>query len=167
MRTVKITTPIDRELLKTLDVGDLILITGEMYTARDTAHKLMTREGQIPIDLNDKIIYYAGPAPAPPGYPVGSIGPTTSSRMDVYTEDMLKAGVAVTIGKGPRSDEIKPLFAKYNAVYLSALGGIGALLATKVVSAEAVAFEHLGPEAVYRLEVTEFPAIVVISTHSL
>ena len=164
MKTVKITTPVDRKKLRELKNGDLVLITGEMFTARDSAHKLIVEDNEIPFDLNDKIIYYAGPAPAPPGRPIGSIGPTTSSRMDVYTEGMLQLGVAIAIGKGPRSEETAEAFKKHGAVYLSALGGIGALLATKVVSAEVVAFAHLGPEAVYRLEVVDFPAIVVVDT---
>jgi len=162
VRKIKLNTPIERDELKQLEAGDMVFVSGEIFTARDAVHHLIVCEGEIPIDLNDRIIYYAGPAPAPPGHPIGSIGPTTSSRMDVYTEEILKVGVAVTIGKGPRSDDVKPIYAKYGALHLSALGGVGALLATKVKSAEVVAFSHLGPEAVYRLVVEDFPAIVSI-----
>ncbi|HOO97332.1 MAG TPA: FumA C-terminus/TtdB family hydratase beta subunit [Caldisericia bacterium] len=164
MKIHNITTPVDRKQLLELEAGDMVAISGEIYTARDAAHKLIVEGSEIPFDLNDLIIYYAGPSPAPHGKPIGSIGPTTSSRMDAYTPAMLSMGVAITIGKGPRSDETIEAFRKYNAVYLAALGGAGALLASKVNHAEIVAFSHLGPEAIYKLEVEDFPAIVAVDT---
>lgn len=164
MKTHKITTPIDRKQLTEFRAGDMVTISGEIYTARDAAHKLIVEGSEIPFDLNDLIIYYAGPSPAPPGKPIGSIGPTTSSRMDTYTPAMLAMGVAITIGKGPRSEKTIEAFRKFNAIYLAALGGAGALLASKVSHAELIAFPHLGPEAIYKLTVEDFPAIVAVDT---
>lgn len=159
------TTPIDKKVLKDLKAGEEILISGTIYTARDSAHKLLTQlisEGkQLPFELKGSIIYYAGPAPTKPGEIVGSIGPTTSYRMDPYTPDILNEGAAILIGKGSRSKLVKSSLLKNNAIYCAALGGAGALLASKVKSISVVAFPELGPEAIYKLEVENFPVIVV------
>lgn len=147
-----------------LKAGDRILLSGVIYTARDAAHKrlfeMIKGKEALPFDLKNSIIYYCGPAPARPGDAIGSCGPTTSSRMDVYTPALLSMGVKATIGKGPRSDEVKEALKKNQAVYLAATGGVAALLSRKVKKAELVAFSDLGPEAIYRLDVIEFPVIV-------
>lgn len=159
------TTPIDKKVLKDLKAGEEILISGTIYTARDSAHKLLTQlisEGkQLPFELKGSIIYYAGPSPTKPGEVVGSIGPTTSYRMDPYTPDILNEGAAILIGKGSRSNLVKSSLLKNNAIYCAALGGAGALLASKVKNISLVAFPELGPEAIYKLEVENFPVIVV------
>jgi fumarate hydratase subunit beta len=158
-------TPIDKKILKDLKSGQEILITGTIYTARDSAHKLLTqliREGQqLPFELKGAIIYYTGPSPTKPGEIVGSIGPTTSYRMDPYTPDILKEGAAILIGKGSRSKNVKDSLLENDAIYCAALGGAGALLASKVKSISVVAFPELGPEAIHKLEVEEFPVIIV------
>lgn len=158
-------TPIDKKVLKDLKAGEAIYISGTIYTARDSAHKLLTqliKEGKkLPFELKGSIIYYAGPAPTKPGEVVGSIGPTTSYRMDPYTPDILNKGAAILIGKGSRSDLVKASLLKNDAIYCAALGGAGALLASKVKNISVVAFAELGPEAIYKLEVEEFPVIVV------
>ena len=151
-----------------LKAGDKVLLSGKIYTARDAAHKrisaLLEKNEKLPIDLKDKIIYYCGPCPARPGRAIGSCGPTTSARMDELTPLMLSKGVKVTIGKGPRSEETRKAFKKYKALYLVATGGIGALLAEKVLKCETVAFAELGPEAIYELEVKDFPLVVANDT---
>ncbi len=158
-------TPIDKKALKNLKAGEEILISGIIYTARDSAHKLLLdliNEGKpLPFEMKGAIIYYAGPAPTKPGEVVGSIGPTTSYRMDPYTPDILNEGAAILIGKGSRNDLVKAALLKNNAIYCAALGGAGALLASKVKSISIVAFPELGPEAIYKLEVEDFPVIVV------
>ena len=161
---MKIVEPFTKEKFAKLTPGDQVELSGTIYTARDAAHKkileLSDAGKPLPFDLNGAIIYYAGPAPAPPGRPIGSIGPTTSGRMDVFVLKMLELGVVATIGKGPRSAEVIEANKKYGAVYFVALGGAGALLATKVKTCELVAFPELGPEAVYKLYVEDFPVIV-------
>lgn len=158
-------TPIDKRILKELKSGEELLITGTIYTARDSAHKLLTqliKDGlKLPFELEGSIIYYTGPSPTRPGEIVGSIGPTTSYRMDAYTPDILSKGTAILIGKGSRSELVKEYLLKNNAIYCAALGGAGALLASKVKSISVVAFPELGPEAIHKLEVEEFPVIVV------
>jgi fumarate hydratase subunit beta len=147
-----------------LKVGDRILLSGTIFTARDAAHKklesLINTNQPLPLDLKNSIIYYCGPCPAKPGKAIGSCGPTTSSRMDSLTPLVLSKGVKATIGKGPRSKEIIETFKKYKAIYLVATGGVGALLSEKVKKCKVVAFEELGPEAIYELEVKDFPVIV-------
>jgi len=151
-----------------LKAGERILLSGKIYTARDAAHKrisaLLEKNEKVPIDLKDKIIYYCGPCPARPGKAIGSCGPTTSARMDEFTPLLLSKGVKAAIGKGPRSAEVLKALKKYKALYLVVTGGIGALLAQKVKSCRAVAFEDLGPEAIYELEIRDFPAIVASDT---
>lgn len=166
MKIREINTPITKDVIKDLRAGDEVLLSGVIFTARDAAHKAMSgmlRKGKrVPLNLKDACIYYCGPTPARPRRAIGSCGPTTSSRMDEFTPDMIRAGITAMIGKGDRSEEVKKMIKKYGCVYFLATGGIGALLATKVRSAKAVLFRDLGPEAVYKLEVKDFPLIVGI-----
>lgn len=147
-----------------LKAGDRILLSGVIYTARDAAHKrlfeMIRGKEALPFELKNSIIYYCGPTPAKPGDAIGSCGPTTSSRMDVWTPILLSLGVKATIGKGPRSEEVKEALKKNQAVYLAATGGVAALLSRKVKKSELVAFKDLGTEAIYRLDIFEFPLIV-------
>ncbi len=148
-----------------LKAGESVLLSGTLYTARDAAHKRMVdaleRGEKLPFDIKGQTLYYTGPSPAPPGRVIGSAGPTTSSRMDEFTPRLLAAGLKGMIGKGPRSPEVREAIKKYRAVYFAAVGGAGALLSKAIVSAEVVAYEDLGPEAVLRLEVKDFPATVI------
>lgn len=165
---IKITTPLrDEDVLK-LKSGGRVEITGWIYTARDAAHKrfaeLIKKGENLPIDIDGEIIYYVGPAPAKPGYPCGSAGPTTSSRMDPYTPALLDMGLKGMIGKGLRSSEVLESIKKNRAVYFAAVGGAAALISRSVKKAEIAAYEDLGPEAVYRFYVEDFPAIVVIDS---
>lgn len=161
----KITTPLTDEMVENLEAGDKVLISGIIYTARDSAHKrlveTLSKGESLPIELQGQIIYYAGPSPAPPGKPIGSIGPTTSYRMDPYTPVLLKAGAKGFIGKGERSKEVVEALKKYKGVYFAAVGGAAALLAKRVNSASTVAYPELGPEAIWKLEVEDFPVIVI------
>lgn len=160
----RISPPLSDEDVEKLRVGEKLLITGKLYTARDAAHKrfveAINRGEKLPIDLKGQIIYYVGPTPAKPGAVIGSAGPTTSMRMDKYMEPLLKAGLKATIGKGYRGWKVVELMKKYKAVYLVATGGVGALLSKRIKSARIVAYEDLGPEAVRELEVEDFPVIV-------
>lgn len=164
----KITTPLLGEEIKNLKAGDRVAISGIIYTGRDAAHKNLVnahKEGQqLPVDLKDQIIYYVGPCPAKPGQVIGSCGPTTSGRMDAYTPTMLKLGLKGMIGKGPRSKEVIEMIKHRGAVYFAAIGGAAAKISCSVKKAEVVAYPELGPEAVYRLEVEDFPCIVAIDT---
>lgn len=162
---MKITPPLDDETVQKLHAGDRVTITGVIYTARDAAHKRMVealeRGEAPPIPLEGQIIYYMGPSPARPGRPIGSAGPTTSGRMDPYVPALLARGLKGMIGKGNRSRQVKEAMVQYGAVYLGATGGAGALIARTIVKAEVVAYEDLGAEAIRRLEVEDFPAVVV------
>ena len=157
-------SPVDSEEIKKLRAGDAVKITGVIYTGRDAAHKrlcdALAKGEKLPVDLDGASIYYVGPAPAKPGRAIGSAGPTSSYRMDPYAEPLLKEGVRMMIGKGPRSEEYKALLCKYGAVYLSAIGGAAALISESVKKCEVVTYEDLGPEAIHRLEVVDFYAIV-------
>ncbi len=157
--------PIMAGALQGFKVGDSVLITGKIYTARDAAHKklveLIEKSKPLPFDLNESVIYYVGPTPAKPGEVIGSCGPTTSGRMDAYTPILLEKGVKVVIGKGGRNEEVKNSLKKNGAIYCAAIGGAGALLAEKIVSAKVIAFPELGPEAIRELEVKDFPVTVV------
>ncbi|MBU0895399.1 MAG: Fe-S-containing hydro-lyase [Candidatus Omnitrophica bacterium] len=168
MTKKNITTPVTRDALGALKAGDEILLSGVIYTARDAAHKrlsdMITTGKRIPLDLKNAVIYYAGPTPPRPGRAIGSCGPTTSSRMDAFTPALLKLGLRAMIGKGDRSTEVRRAIRKNASIYFLATGGIGALLSTKIISAKAVLFKELGPEAVYRLEVRDFPLIVGIDS---
>ncbi len=165
MNWKQLQTPLDDSALETMRAGERYLISGVLYTARDRAHRriadIVETGGPLPFDMKGALIYYAGPSPAPPGKAAGSAGPTTSTRMDPFTETMLRLGVKGFIGKGKRGTSVRSLLGEYRAVYFATYGGAGAYLSTRIVAAEPVAFLDLGPEAVYRYEVREFPVIVV------
>jgi fumarate hydratase subunit beta len=167
--TIHLTPPVSREDIETLAIGDKVLISGALYTARDTAHKrlvaLLDEKKPLPFDISGQIIYYVGPTPAPPGRPIGAAGPTTSYRMDAYAPRLIEVGLRGMIGKGPRSEEVIDAMKQWGSVYLGATGGAGALLSQAIKKAEIVAFEELGPEALRRLEVENFPAIVINDAH--
>ncbi|RLD09911.1 MAG: TRZ/ATZ family protein [Chlamydiae bacterium] len=156
--------PLNEDIVSNLHAGEHILLSGTVYTARDAAHKKIVEaienSGELPFELENSTIYYTGPAPAPPGRPVGSAGPTTSYRMDSYTPVILKAGVRGLIGKGERCAEVALAIQKYKAVYFAAIGGAGALLSERIKFCEVIAYEELGTEAVHRLEYDNFPVIV-------
>jgi len=166
---LKIETPLIEEIIESLKAGDMVLINGYVYTARDAAHKrlveLITNDAPLPFDIKGQVIYYVGPTPAPPGRVIGSAGPTTSSRMDSYTPLLLSLGLKGMIGKGQRSEEVRQAIQKYKAVYFLATGGAGALLSRHIVSAEEIAFPELGPESVKKLLLKDFPVIVAIDCH--
>ncbi len=168
MATVHITTPLTREKVKTLKAGDSCLISGEIYTARDAAHKrlceLMEAGKPLPIDLTDSIIYFVGPTPAKPGQAIGSAGPTTSYRMDAYSPILIAEGQTGMIGKGKRGPEVIAAMKQHGAVYFGAIGGCGALLSECIKKAELVAYEDLGAEAIRRLTVKDFPVVVIIDS---
>lgn len=163
----KITTPLTEEAIQNLKAGDSVLLSGVIYTARDKAHKRLTdalAEGMpLPVDLQDQLIYYVGPAPAKPGQPIGSCGPTTSSRMDSYAPILMRqAGLKGMLGKGPRSKDVVDAMKEQHAVYLAAIGGTGVSISHAVKKAEVVAYEDLGTCAIRRLEVEDLPCIVAI-----
>jgi fumarate hydratase subunit beta len=164
----KINTPLKEKQVRKLKIGDKVLLSGIIYTARDQAHKRLTealRQGRrLPIDLRGAVIYYCGPTLTPKGKVIGSCGPTTSSRMDGFTPALLKAGLSGMIGKGRRGKETAKAIKKYCAVYFLTYAGCGALLAGYVKRAKVVAYPELGPEAIYKLEVEEFPLIVGIDS---
>ena len=161
-----ITAPITKEVVKTLKAGDYVYITGVIYTARDAAHKRMSEtlaEGkELPLDIKNQVIYYMGPSPAREGRPIGSAGPTTASRMDKYAPTLLDLGLGAMIGKGKRTQAVKDAIVRNDAVYFAAVGGAGALLSKCIKNAEVIAYDDLGTEAIRRLEVENFPVIVVV-----
>jgi fumarate hydratase subunit beta len=162
---IKITTPLTEDVIMKLRSGDRVLISGVIYTGRDMAHKYMVeglQKGEpLPFDLAGQVLYYTGPTPAPPGRPIGSAGPTTSYRMDKYTPALLELGLKGMIGKGPREQAVKDAIKKYHALYFAAIGGAGALISKSIRKADVIAYPELGTEAVMRLEVEDFPAVVV------
>ena len=164
--TIRIETPFTEEKSRKLHVGDSVLITGTIISARDAAHKRMcealARGEKLPVDWTDQMVYYLGPTPAKPGDPIGSCGPTTSGRMDAYTPTMLAQGIKGMIGKGSRAPEVIEAMKKCGVTYFAAVGGAAALIAKSVKKYEVLAYPDLGPEAVARLTVVDFPAIVVI-----
>ncbi len=166
--SVSIHTPLDRATVETLKAGDSCLISGVIYTARDAAHKrlceLVEQGKPLPIDVKDSIIYFVGPTPAKPGQAIGSAGPTTSYRMDAYSPKLIELGLTGMIGKGKRGDTVIDAMKAHGAVYFGAIGGCGALLAKCIKDAEVVAYDDLGAEAIRRLVVEDFPAIVVIDS---
>lgn len=161
-----ITAPFNKEVAAQLKAGDYVYITGTIYTARDAAHKRMSealqRQEQLPIDMENNVIYYMGPSPAREGRPIGSAGPTTASRMDKYAPALLDLGLNGMIGKGKRSQGVKDAIVRNGAVYFAAVGGAGALLSKSILSSEVIAYDDLGTEAIRKLEVKDFPVIVVI-----
>ena len=161
---VYLQSPVNPEEVKKLRIGDEVYISGVIYTGRDAAHKrlceLLDKKESLPLDVNNAVIYYVGPTPAKPGRAIGSAGPTSSYRMDPYSEQLLKEGLKVMIGKGPRSKGFKESLPKYGAVYLSAIGGAAAQISESVKKCEVIAYEDLGAEAIHRLEVDNFYAIV-------
>lgn len=164
--TVKV--PLSKEDAKNLRSGDTVLLTGTIYTARDAAHKRMQesldRGEKLPFNLLGNVIYYMGPSPAREGRPIGSAGPTTASRMDKYTPALLDLGLGAMIGKGKRAKEVKDSIVRNGSVYFAAVGGAGALLSKRILSSEVIAYDDLGTEAVRRLQVQDFPVIVVIDS---
>lgn len=169
MTVKEITTPLTEGVVRQLRAGDRVRISGVLYQARDAAHRRLVallEEGKpLPFDLQGAVVYYMGPSPAPPGRVIGAAGPTTSGRMDAYTPLLLRQGLKGMIGKGSRSRAVRDALREHTAVYFAATGGAGALLSTHVVSHEVIAYPELGAEAVARLEVNEFPAIVVNDCH--
>ncbi|MFC2056550.1 Fe-S-containing hydro-lyase [Chloroflexota bacterium] len=161
----KVTLPLTDETLEKLKARDNVLLTGVIYAARDTAHKRMVealdQNKPLPFDIKGQTIYYMGPSPARPGQPIGSAGPTTSGRMDVYSPRLIAEGLKGMIGKGMRSQVVKDAIKKYKAVYLGSIGGAGALISKSIKKSEVIAYEELGAEAIRRLEVKDFPAIVI------
>jgi len=166
MRRIK--TPLTKEIRTKLRCGEEVLLSGTLYTARDQAHKnliqLILSRKKLPFNINNSVLYYAGPTPTRGSEGFGSCGPTTSARMDSFTPALLRKGVAAMIGKGRRSPEVKQSIKKYGAVYFLAVGGAGAYLAKKIRSLKLIAFKELGPEAIYKLEVEDFPLIVGIDS---
>lgn len=162
----KITTPLTQEKIKDLKAGESVSISGTIYTARDAAHKrlvdLIEKGEKLPFDVKDQVIYYVGPTPAKEGHPIGSAGPTSSYRMDSYAPKLIKEGLRGMIGKGKRNDEVVEAMKKHGSVYFAAIGGAAALTAKCVKSAKIIAYEDLGAEAIRKLEVEDFPVIVVI-----
>jgi fumarate hydratase subunit beta len=161
----RIELPLTEKIIIGLKAGDSLLLSGVIYAARDAAHKRMVaalESGEpLPFDITGQTIYYVGPSPAPPGHVIGSAGPTTSVRMDEYTPRLLTAGLKGMIGKGSRSPEVKEAMKKHQAVYLAAIGGTGALLSKSIIKSDVVAYADLGPEAILRLEVKDFPVTVI------
>ena len=161
----KITLPLSDEILKELEAGDNLLLTGTIYVARDAAHKRMVEgldQGKpLPFDIKGATVYYMGPSPARPGRVIGSAGPTTSGRMDAYAPRLMAEGLKGMIGKGLRSKAVKDAMVKYKAVYLGAIGGAGAIISKSIKKSDVVAYEELGAEAVRRLEVEDFPVTVI------
>lgn len=162
---VRLTTPITEEDVVQLKIGDHVRISGVIYTARDAAHNRMIETldqgGQLPIDIKGQLIYYVGPTPARPGHASGAFGPTTAMRMDPFTPPLLKEGLKACMGKGNRGEEVREALKQYRCVYLMAVGGAGAMLSQFIRSVEVVAYEDLGSESLKRVEVEDFPAVVM------
>ncbi len=162
-------TPINQDDIMGLKAGDMVYISGEIYTARDAAHKrfieMLERGEEMPFDFTGQIVYYAGPCPAKPGQVIGSVGPTTSGRMDKYSPELIKKGLKLMIGKGLRNQEVIDAIKEYSGIYFVAIGGAAAYIARCVKAVEIIAFEDLGTEAVRKLTVENFPVIVAIDTN--
>ena len=165
---IRVTAPMSREQARTLKSGDSVLLSGVIYTARDAAHKrlceLVEQGKELPLDVKDSIIYFVGPTPARPGEAIGSAGPTTSYRMDAYSPTMIQQGQTGMIGKGKHNEEVIAAMKEHGAVYFGAIGGCGALLSKCIKKAEVIAYDDLGAEAIRRLEVEDFPVIVIIDS---
>lgn len=162
---IRLAPPLNDEIVATLKAGDRVLISGTIYTGRDAAHKrlveLLDRGEKLPIPIRGEIIFFVGPTPPPPGRAIGAAGPTTSYRMDPYSPRLLAEGLKGMIGKGARSREVREAICRYKGVYFAAVGGCGALLSQRIKEAEVVAYDDLGPEAIRRLRVEDFPVVVV------
>ena len=167
--TIRLTTPLSDEDVTKLKIGDKVLLNGAIYTGRDAAHKrlveLLDQGEDLPIDIQGQVIYYVGPSPAKPGKPIGSAGPTTSYRMDPYAPKLIAKGLKGMIGKGPRGETVVESMKRFKSVYFGAVGGAAALIAKAIKSAEVVAYEDLGTEAIRRLVVEDFPVIVAQDAH--
>ena len=165
---ISVKVPLSREEARKLKSGDSCLLTGVIYTARDAAHKrlceLVAQDKELPLDIKDSVIYFVGPTPARPGEVIGSAGPTTSYRMDAYSPTLIRLGQTGMIGKGKRSPEVIAAMKEYGAVYFGAIGGCGALLSQCIKKAEVIAYDDLGAEAIRRLEVENFPVVVIIDS---
>ena len=163
------TTPFSEEDIRSLRAGDRVVLSGTVYTGRDAAHKrlcnMLDNQETLPVELSGQAIYFVGPCPAPPGRPIGSAGPTTSGRMDFYSPRIIaQCGLRAMIGKGDRNQAVKDAMKEYGCVYFAATGGAGALIANSIVKAEVVAFDDLGPEAIYKLEFDSLPLVVAIDS---
>jgi len=165
MKTRNIKTPLTKEIITSLHAGDMVMLSGEIYTARDVAHQRLyeslLKGEKLPVDLSQVVLFYAAPTPTPPKKVIGSIGPTTSYRMDFFTPKLIEAGLRAMIGKGNRSPDVVEAIKKFNAVYFGAIGGIAALMSQCVKKVEMIAYEDLGPEAVRKLTVSDFPLVVI------
>jgi fumarate hydratase subunit beta len=165
----ELTLPLNNETIASLKAGDMVYLSGKIYTARDAAHRklaeLIEAGKKLPFGLEGKAVFYAGPAPAKPGKPIGSVGPTTAGRMDLYSPLLISKGLKVMIGKGLRSSEVIHAIKKYPGIYFAAIGGVAALMAKCVVSAELIAFEELGTEAIRELTVERLPLAVAIDSN--
>lgn len=165
---INITAPFEQHQIESLKAGDMVYISGTVYTARDAAHKrlceLIEKGEEMPFQFNGAAVYYAGPCPAKPGKPIGSVGPTTSGRMDLYSPTLIEKGLKIMIGKGLRSKGVIESIVRHKGVYFAAIGGAAALMAKCVESAEVIAFEELGTEAIRKLEVKDLPVIVAIDS---
>lgn len=164
----EIKLPLTKEIITTLKAGDELLLSGPLLTARDTAHKRLydaiKAHRRLPVDLKGETIYYTGPAPKRPGEVIGSCGPTTSARMDRFTPTLLEAGLSGMIGKGPRSQDVIDAINRFGSVYMVTIGGAGAYLSQRIKKSYIIAYEDLGPEAIYRLVIEDFPAIVAVDS---
>ncbi len=169
MAEYHLTTPLSDADVEQLKSGDVVFISGHIYTARDAAHKRLVEAldagNTLPFDLKGALIYYVGPSPAPPGRPIGAAGPTTSYRMDTYAPRLHSLGLKGSIGKGKRNDAVKAALREHKAVYLGATGGAGALLSQRITDAKVIAYEDLGPEAIRELTVKDFPLLVINDCH--
>ncbi len=167
LKEVKV--PFEEGVLEDLHAGQLVSLTGSLYTGRDQTHRrlceLIESGRDLPVDFHDQLLYYVGPSPAKPGQVIGAAGPTTSYRMDAYTPQLLDLGLKATLGKGQRSEQVREAMLKAGAVYLASIGGAGALLSKCITQCDLVAFEDAGPEALFRLEVESFPAVVINDIH--
>lgn len=168
-KEIMLITPLTDEKIASLKAGDMVLLSGKIIGARDMAHKrlieALKKKEKLPINLKDQVIFYLGPSPTPPGKTSGSIGPTTSARMDALSEPLLAGGIKAMIGKGRRSKDLNDLLLKYKAVYFIAPGGVAAFLSTRVINIKEAGYRDLGPEAIYILEVKDFPLIVANDIH--
>ncbi|NLC33542.1 MAG: Fe-S-containing hydro-lyase [Clostridiales bacterium] len=168
MENIHLDLPLDEKTVRSLRAGDAVTLSGSIITGRDAAHKrlvdLIDQGKELPVDLNGQAIYYVGPAPASPGHAVGSAGPTTSYRMDVYTPKLLDLGLRAMIGKGLRSKEVVESMKKNGAVYFGAVGGAAALISRSIIASEVIAYPDLGAEAIHRFTIKDFPVIVIIDS---